>query len=88
MTPGGGPSREWIESAGLPWAADNGAYSGFDAGAYVRMLDRIAGRRPLWVTAPDVVGDARATLDLFGRWHHEIASRGLPAALVAQDGLK
>ncbi len=42
----------------------------------------------LFVAAPDVVADAEATLDLFGGWRREIASQGLPVALVAQDGLE
>jgi hypothetical protein len=32
-------------------------------------------------------GDRDKTFDLFGRWYLELALRGLPVALVAQDGL-
>jgi hypothetical protein len=71
----------------LPWAADNGAFAGFNEQKFLRMLDRIGGKKGcLFVVAPDVVTNARATLELFHAWHREIAARGLPVAFVAQDG--
>jgi len=74
-------------AAGIPWAADNGAFAGLDAAAYVRMLDRLDGVAGcLFVTVPDVVGDAEATRDLWTEWLGECTSRGLPPAWVAQDG--
>jgi hypothetical protein len=42
----------------------------------------------LFVTVPDVVADAVATAKLFEVWWRALARRGLPAALVAQDGLE
>lgn len=78
---------EETHAAGIPWAADNGAYAGLDADAYVRMLDRLEGVPGcLFVTVPDVVGDAAATRDLWREWIGECTSRGLPPAWVAQDG--
>lgn len=72
-----------------PWAVDNDAYLAWDEGRYRKMLERIASRRGcLFVTAPDVVGDADATLDLFATWRGELADVGHPIALVAQDGLE
>jgi hypothetical protein len=41
----------------------------------------------LFVTAPDVVGDAERTLELFEEWYDELNATLLPLALVAQDGL-
>lgn len=74
---------------GLLWAADNSAYSGFDERAYINMLERYTTLpAPLWVCAPDIVGDAVATLTLFHRWQPIIAGYGYPVALVAQDGLQ
>lgn len=74
---------------GIPWAADNDCFQGLDAVAYVRMLDAIQGAPGcLFVTVPDVVGDARATAELFELWHPAVRRRGLPVALVAQDGLE
>lgn len=72
------------------WAADNGAFSGFDEDAFLAMLKRHAGQRAgcIFVAAPDVVGAAVATLALFDKWEPRISSLGYPVALVAQDGLK
>jgi hypothetical protein len=71
------------------WACDNGAYSGLNAKAFVQMLEQYAGEAAgcLFVAAPDVVGDAAATLALFGPWRGIIKAYGYPVALVAQDGL-
>ena len=77
----------WFVQTGLPWAADNGAFAGFDEAAYLKMLDRIQDVLGcLFVTAPDVVGDAATTLSLFRQWHPILAERSLPVAFVAQDG--
>lgn len=75
---------------GIPWAADNDCYQGLDPPAYNAMLDRLhhVRGRPLFVAVPDVVGDAEQTARLFGRWWTALACRGLPVALVAQDGLE
>lgn len=74
---------------GVRWAADNGAFSGFDPVAFEKMLERHtwARERCLWSAAPDVVGDARATARLFDEWAPRIRARGYKVALVAQDGL-
>lgn len=73
---------------GLPWACDNGAFREFDEPAFVKMLVRHSGQEGcLWVTAPDVVGDARRTLAQFDRWDWFIRDAGYPVALVGQDGL-
>lgn len=72
---------------GERWAADNDAFLAWDEGRFVRMLGRIEDVPGcLFVAAPDVVGDAKATLDRFGDWRWEIVGRGLPVALVGQDG--
>lgn len=72
---------------GIPWAADNGAFAGFDRAAFLKMLDRLEPWRDtcLFVASPDVVGDAEATLDLFREWAPRLTP--WPLALVAQDGL-
>lgn len=81
-------SVERTAAEGIPWAADNDAFKSFDEPRFVKMLDRIA-HLPgcLFVAAPDVVADANATGELYASWGPAIRSRGLPAALVAQDGL-
>jgi hypothetical protein len=87
LTPSNG-NRESFLRTGLPFGVDNGAYSGFDPDAFRRMLSwlRNCTERCLWVVCPDVVGDAKATLTLFGQWHEEAAGAGAPVAFVGQDG--
>lgn len=82
-------SIEKTAEAGIVWAADNDCFQALDAAAYTRMLDRIQGLDGCrFVTVPDVVGDAPRTLELFDEWAPELERRGLPPALVAQDGLE
>ena len=82
-------SIEATAAAGIPWAADNDCFQGLDEPAFRRMLDRIEGLPGcLFLAAPDVVGDAVATLEAFERWAPELEARGFPIALVAQDGLE
>jgi hypothetical protein len=82
------PRRWYRDVEGWPWAADNDCFQGLDEHLYCMMLDRITELPPpLFVVAPDVVGDADATVRLFDEWHPALESRGLPPAFVAQDGL-
>lgn len=75
--------------ASVVWAADNSAFSGFDDVKFRRFLDRLQGRPDcLWLTAPDVVGDAEQTFALWREWSPRIREKGLRPALVAQDGLR
>jgi hypothetical protein len=75
--------------SGRPWAADNDAFLAWDEGRYFEMLDTIQGLPGcLFVTAPDVVGDAAATDRLYPKWADQIAARCLPVGYVAQDGCK
>jgi hypothetical protein len=70
------------------WAADNDAYSAWDAERYKRMLDQLWGRRGcLFITAPDVVGDANRTRELYEDWADELSAVLQPIAYVVQDGL-
>lgn len=82
---------EWnaLPAPGVTWAADNGAFSGFDEGRFRSFLLRLGSRGGdcMWVAAPDVVGDAAATLRLWRTWAPIIRARGLVPALVLQDGL-
>lgn len=87
--------RHRSDPAKLPldrlWAMDNGAFGGFDADAFRRMLRRYAPYASptlLFVTAPDVVAQAEATLELFTIWEPQLHAVGWPLALVAQDGLR
>lgn len=76
-------------NAGLPFAIDNGACTGLDRTAFASLLKREYERRDqcLFVTAPDIVGSARRTLEL---WRHRdlFIQNTWRVALVAQDGLE
>lgn len=77
---------------GMDWAADLGCEDGpeyvkrFDPDATFPWLDSMVlyRQRCLFVTAPDVVGDAARTNDVYERQGQEF--RGWPLAFVAQDG--
>lgn len=86
-TPRNGASVHEIVASGVPWAADNDCYNRLDRPRYLTMLRAIAGYpRLLWVTAPDVVANADATLARFRLWRPALDYYSLPIALVAQDG--
>lgn len=74
------------------WAMDNGAFTGKYPGddAYLGLLDRLVEHQPrcLFVAAPDVVGDAPATLALLSDMARRIRARGWQVALVGQDGME
>jgi hypothetical protein len=77
----------------IPWAADTGCFSApdkFDPLAYMAYLARYRSEsgRCLFVTMPDVVGDAKATLAKIRQWPEVIRALGFRPALVAQDGLE
>lgn len=86
LTPANGNKLSSLLSSGLPFACDNAAFSSFCPKAFKRMVCRVIdyGKSPMWVTCPDVVGDADATLRRFEDWKHFL--HGLPIAFVAQDG--
>jgi hypothetical protein len=69
-----------------PFAVDNGAYAKFKADAFRSLLEREQERKKqcLFVAVPDVVGNARRTLEVFEHWQHSLY--GWPLALVVQDG--
>jgi hypothetical protein len=86
-----------VATSGAVWGADNDALAGLDPDAYLTMLDQIAAadRTNLrFVAVPD---DAQmtpegprvtwvGTLALWRSWRQALVRRGLPAAIVLQDG--
>lgn len=70
------------------FAIDNGAFGAFDAPTFLRLLLREASRKHLcrFVAVPDVVGDARRTLEVFSIWRRRGELAGWPLAYVAQNG--
>lgn len=71
--------------AGVPYGLDNGCFSVFHKTRWRRMLEQARENLPVFVCLPDIVGDARRTLDLFDAFLEE--TEGLPRALVLQDGI-
>lgn len=74
------------------WAADTGCFTQpdrHDDDRYLAWLGRrgLHAERCLFATAPDVVGDASATMRRSLPMLHRIRAAGYPAALVAQNGL-
>ena len=88
IVPGAGNSPDALKLMPGLWAMDNGAYSGLDTAAFVRMLERFHGRLGCrFVAAPDAVADAHQTLLQWPFWSRLIRGVGFVPALVAQDGL-
>lgn len=85
------PRMGQMPPVGQPWAADNGRFSApqdYTDAKYLAWLARMPVDSCLFATAPDVVGDAVATLLLSGPMYGPIRALGYPVALVAQDGLE
>lgn len=68
-----------------PYGLDNGCFTNFRERTWRRMLVDARKNKPVFVCLPDIVGDARRTLELFEQF--EAITDGLPRALVLQDGI-
>lgn len=75
---------------GVVWVADNGCFGKGYPGdeAWLSWLAAMNPEGCMFATAPDVVGDAAATLERSVPFLPKIRALGYPAALVAQDGLE
>lgn len=77
---------------GVTWIADNGCFGAGYPGDIQYLAWLVANRDDastcLLATAPDVVGDAKATLERSRPFLPVIRALGYPVALVAQDGLE
>jgi hypothetical protein len=75
-------------NAGSMFAIDNGAFSRFDREGFRKLLERETAnkQRCLFVTVPDIVANARRTMEIW-RFRHQFV-RNWPLALVAQDGME
>lgn len=85
------PAQGNVRPGGVTWCADNGCFSDrWDEGKWWAFLTNNADRADscLFATAPDVVGDAAATLEKSAPWLPQIRALGYRVALVAQDGLE
>lgn len=82
-------SIEKTAAEGIPWAADNDCFQGLDAPAWSAMCDRLKGVSGCrFVTVPDKVADAYETARMFELWAPAVERRGLPVALVLQNGIE
>lgn len=81
-------TRRTPRGGSIPFAIDNGAFAGFDPKGFRSLLARERPRRErcLFVAAPDVVGSARRTLEVWRQWEGELV--GWKRALVLQDGIE
>lgn len=76
---------------GQPWAADNGRYSApqdYTDAKYLAWLAKMPAESCLFAVAPDVLGDAVATMALSVPMLAPIRAAGYRVAFVAQDGLE
>ena len=87
-TPRAGNDPAVIFGSGRVVAADNDCFNGLDRVRYLRMLRRLQpyADRIAWLAAPDVVGDAAATLARWRLWTPTLRYYGYRLAYVAQDG--
>lgn len=85
------PAMKQKPFLGQTWGADNGRFSSphqYTDAKYIAWLRRMPVESCLFATAPDVVGDAKATMTLSMPMLWVIRELGYRAALVAQDGLE
>jgi hypothetical protein len=80
------PLTKYARAVGIPYGLDNGCFQRFERSTWERMLDEAEEDRPVFITLPDIVGDAARTAELFE--HFKLRTNGLPRALVLQDGIE
>lgn len=75
----------WCER---PYGIDNGCFTRFDESKFLRIVQQAKSSlpHPIFVTMPDIVGDAKLTLQLFKEWKPRLGP--LSKALVLQDGIE
>ena len=82
-----------VDLSSIAWGADTGCFTQPHTFSMSRYIDWLTDRKYaqdscLFATAPDVVGDAVATLEISKEPLQEIRGLGYKSALVAQDGLE
>ena len=82
-----------VDLSSVAWGADTGCFTQPHTFSMSRYIDWLPDRKYaqdscLFATAPDVVGDAVATLEISREPLQEIRGLGYKSALVAQDGLE
>jgi hypothetical protein len=79
-------TRYLLRDAARKWAIDNGGFKRLDIAALLALLKREEHHKEncLFVTAPDIVGSAQRTIELFRLWKPKLA--GWRVAFACQDG--
>ena len=82
------PGGEYGPYSWVPFALDNGAFTGFDERRWLALMRWacLSGYRPLWVAVPDCVGDAKKTSAMWLEHAPRAAAFNWPLAFVVQDG--
>jgi hypothetical protein len=81
------PSKTRFYGGEIPYAMDNGAFSGFDSELFLKVLARSKEfNPPMFIVCPDVVADHSMTIRLWHQWQPELKKFNYPIAFVAQDG--
>lgn len=80
------PLTAYARAEGVPYGVDNGGFKELDIPGWLRLVALARTDAPIFVTLPDIVGDAARTLELFE--HFMPHTEGLPRAIVLQDGIE
>lgn len=78
--------------SGKPYGLDNGCFTKFNKKKWLSLIDEAVETKAVndckFVTLPDVVGDARRTVELYNWFLYEVPELyQLPRCLVLQDGI-
>lgn len=79
----------------MPYALDNDAFSAFTHGTewneslWIELLkwSSMSKSKPMWAVVPDVVGDARKTVEKWFRYSPTVDSAKIKKAFAVQDGM-
>lgn len=81
------PLTRYARAQGIPYGLDNGCFAGeLDRETWDRLLAEAEIDAPVFACLPDVVGDARRTVELFKYFTRH--TNGIPRALVLQNGIE
>ncbi len=85
-SPSSANSPQHAIDSNLPWACDNDCFLRYDPMSIYNMLKKYQGLKGcVFMNAPDVVRNHKATLKRFGVWEHLIHNLGFPVAFTLQN---
>lgn len=79
------PLTNYARAPGIPYGLENGCFVEFNEPAWLRLVAQAELDPPVFVTLPDIVGDAARTIELFHEFKSLVIAR---RALVLQDGIR